>query len=444
MPEAPEQSDEIIIITDTEESLQCSDCPDLDLLSIDTFEQAALKLYGPDAGGRVSAQNLSSYSLQDLTALLSEAETEELSQFEYELSTSDWIIFLLQEINGENPDSLSIQQLINERFDLIQQKNIIVFALNAPYYLDTTIISNVSVIYGLYSKQPQFIDVAVRLLFKELPAQGASPVSIEGTGYDLNTALSPAPDQVIELKAMLADQITSEEEDEQTTPEVFEYEIGSALLIETSNILDQNGNPVPDNTLVNFSLTTINNNEIINQREILSQTNDGVASTIVTLDNAGALTIDSLVANIVESESLKLEIIDVNTIPVETATAIVTEEAPAQATPVPQNDMLTALSEGDVTIGLWILLVMISVFISIFAYQIAANSGQIRWGIRYTFTTFIGGILMITFISSGIELAENSLKGMTLWEVAIVTVLGCLFGWLFGIIWKNLNIQNKK
>jgi beta-N-acetylhexosaminidase len=438
MPEAPLQSDKIVIITDTDTAKQCSDCTEIDILSVDQFEQLALKLYGPDAGSRVVDRNIISYSLKDLAAFLSE-EGPVSTQFESDITSADWIIFLLEEINGANPDSLAFQQLINERFDLIQQKKTVVFALNAPYYLDTTVISNVSVIYGLYSKQLQFIEVAVRLLFKEVAAPGASPVSIEGTGYDLSVALSPAPEQIVDLRVELADQATNPHEE----VAVIEYESGDTILIQTNSILDHNGNIVPDNTPATFSLTTINNNEIISQREISALTANGIAAVNVTLDNAGALSIISLIADSLTTEPLKLDIIDVNN-PAGTEVVYVPGNGVGQDGILNQSEMLIALSRGEVTIGLWFLLVMIAVFISIFAYQIAVNSGQIRWGIRYAFTTFIGGVLMITLLSSGAGMVTEILRSKTLWQVAIITAIGCLMGWLVGMIWKSLGTKMRE
>jgi len=442
MPEAPLQSDRILILTDTETAQQCSDCPETDFLSVTSFQQAALKLYGPDAGSRVLEQNMVSYSLQDLTEFLSEQENPEINfQFESDISSSEWIILLLQEINGEDPDSLSILQLINERFDLIQQKKIVVFSINAPYYLDTTITSNVSVIYGLYSKQPQFIDVAVRLLFKELSAPGASPVSIQSTGYDLATALTPAADQIVNLSVEIADQQTNTNEDNQAEVTEFEYEIGDTIHIQSSMVLDQNGNSVPDNTLAIYTMTVINNNEIVSQREISSKTNDGVASATVTLDNAGALTINATIGDSLESTELKLEIIDVNNIPVETEVVPDSTEESDQPQSIPNYDIVTALKFGDVTMSLWLLLVLMNAFVSVFAYQAAINSGQVRWGIRHAFTTFIGGILIIIFLSSGMDFVRSMLKDLSLWEVAVLTIIGSLIGWLFGVIWRYLSLK---
>jgi beta-N-acetylhexosaminidase len=84
-----------------------------------------------------------------------------------------------------------MRQFISERSYLLRNKNVIVFAFNAPYYLDSTNISKITAYYGLYSKGPQFIEVAARLLFNELrPVPGSLPVSVQGVGYDLISVIA--------------------------------------------------------------------------------------------------------------------------------------------------------------------------------------------------------------------------------------------------------------
>ncbi len=92
-----------------------------------------------------------------------------------------------------------ISRFLRERPDLLRDKRVILFSFGAPYYFDTTTISKFTAYYALYSKQPQFVDIAARLLFQELTPLGASPVSIPGIGYDLISVLAPDPDQIIPL-----------------------------------------------------------------------------------------------------------------------------------------------------------------------------------------------------------------------------------------------------
>jgi beta-N-acetylhexosaminidase len=95
------------------------------------------------------------------------------------------------DINDTVPTSLALKRFLSERPDLIQHRHLIVFAFNAPNFLDATNISKLSAYYAMYSKNPIFIDVASRVLFRELIPNGALPVSVPGIGYDIINATSP-------------------------------------------------------------------------------------------------------------------------------------------------------------------------------------------------------------------------------------------------------------
>ena len=77
-------------------------------------------------------------------------------------------------------------------------------AFNAPYYLDTTEITKLTAYFGLYSKTAPHVESAVRALFGEADFPGASPVSIEGIGYELVDVLSPDPDHELMIGRQLA------------------------------------------------------------------------------------------------------------------------------------------------------------------------------------------------------------------------------------------------
>ena len=126
----------------------------------------------------------------------------------------------------------------------------ILFSFGAPYYFDTTTISKFTAYYALYSKQPQFVDVAARLLFQELTPVGASPVSISAVGYDLISVMSPDPDQIIPLFLDLEPVPVAT--GSPTTPEptpIPLFRIGDTIAIRTGAIMDNNGHPVPDGTV---------------------------------------------------------------------------------------------------------------------------------------------------------------------------------------------------
>ena len=88
-------------------------------------------------------------------------------QIENDLRQAEWIVLLMSDVNPGLPSSQAFRLFLDQRPDLQQNKNIIVFALAAPYYLDTTDISKLTAYYALYSRSNTFIEVAARLLFAD-------------------------------------------------------------------------------------------------------------------------------------------------------------------------------------------------------------------------------------------------------------------------------------
>ena len=195
LPDPPNQLDKIVFISDVRTAKQCTQCPDEQIFPVDAIQQAVLRLYGPQAGSQVLPFNLSSHSFDDLVKMLDGPRNS--SQLELDLRRAQWIVFGMMDVSEDNPTSQALTRFLAERPDLFQQKRLIVFAFNAPYFLDATNISKLTAYYGLYSKIPSFVDAAARLLFKELSPVGVLPVSVPGVGYDLITATSPDPNQII-------------------------------------------------------------------------------------------------------------------------------------------------------------------------------------------------------------------------------------------------------
>ena len=162
----------------------------------------------------------------------------------------------------------------------------VVFAFDAPYYLDATEISKLSAYYGLYNKIPQFVDTAARVLFGEIPApRGDLPVTVSGIDYDLITATSPDPEQTIELfidvpEANLGTPVPTQ---------IPQLAIGDLIPVRTGVILDHNSHPVPDGTIVDFILSA-GINELAAQKET---TQDGIARTTFFKPNPQTPTLES-------------------------------------------------------------------------------------------------------------------------------------------------------
>jgi beta-N-acetylhexosaminidase len=331
----PELGERIVFITDVRPESQCSNCAVTQSIQRTALEDTVLRLYGTRAAGQVGAWNLSSYSMADLAVMLGEPLSgippfpivlpEEMNEA---IATADWLVFVVLDNDAETFGSNALKVLLDLRPDLARDRRVVVFAHDVPYYLDATEISKVDLYYALYSKVSPFIDVAARLLFQELAASGAPPVSVAGIGYDLIQVMSPDPDQVITLS------IAQEGEGEQ-------YSFGDLVQLQTGVIVDANGNRVPDGTPVEFMLNYQPENV---QSSVQTTTTAGIAAVPFTLDRIGLLSIQARSEPANTSEILELTVqegepavVVVNTPQIAaTATRVPTQTAAlASSTPAP-------------------------------------------------------------------------------------------------------------
>jgi beta-N-acetylhexosaminidase len=296
----PGLQDNILIFTDVRETQQCGACQPQALLSSTALAERMIALYGPEGSGQIRPEQINSFTFNDLQAFLDAgpgpipppAETEtpatpsetpepaptlatgtpEASgessespeilatpvttatiasayQVQQSLSNADVLIFAMLNGNGRtaNSGSQALGNILEQRPDLIRNRRVIVFAYDAPYYLDTTEISKLTAFFGVYSKTGAFIDASVRALFLESPLGGASPVNVPGVRYNLFEQTQPDPQQVIELFFVFDGSVQSP-----PSQQPLVAEIGNTLHLQTGLIQDHNGNPVPDGTLVRF------------------------------------------------------------------------------------------------------------------------------------------------------------------------------------------------
>jgi len=286
--EGPRIEDRLVFFTDTRRATPCTGCEPVPGVDPGALQEAVLGLYGGGGGvGQVRPWNLTSYATADLAAYLGKIppsdpanpikKGEEVGKA---LGAADWLVFVVERERPEEFGSDALKLLLNSRPDLIVGKRLVVFALNVPYDLDATDVSKVDALYALYSRGPAFLDVAARLLFQELPATGASPVSVPAVGYDLIEALSPDADQVIGLSVSLAGPRAG-------TPGAEGFRVNDAIRVTTDVILDVNGHAVPDRTPVEFVLGYPG--ELPSSVEVAAT--GGVASMDLDLSRLGLLTI---------------------------------------------------------------------------------------------------------------------------------------------------------
>ncbi len=266
LPSPPNKNETIVIFSDVRTTRQCPTCPNREYLGLNAIQNTILRLYGPAGTNQVLPGNVNSFSFLELEDFLltppspaptptPEAETTPVPPplLQTALERADWIIFGMLDTVASLPQSDAVKTFLAERPDIAGNTKIIVLAFNAPYFLDTTEISKLTAYYGVYSKVEPFVETAVKTVFQQVKPRGSSPVSILGTGYDLIMATSPDPAQVIQL---FFDQEESlGESGGVEAPGPPDLRVGDSLQLRTGVIVDRNGNPVPDGTLVQFTIS---------------------------------------------------------------------------------------------------------------------------------------------------------------------------------------------
>ena len=280
IPGEPVRNDRIVIFSDVLAAAQCESCITDEIISVNELQNAIIRLYGSAGSAQVNEQNILSYSFNELQDFVENPFNR--PELETNLSRADWIVFAIHDQDPGRNGSYALHNLLDERPEVIRNKTVVVFSFNAPYYYDATEISFFTAYYCLYTKVPAAFDTAARLIFKEINPQGSSPVSITGTAYNLLTATSPDPNQIIELSV---DQTSLNLPEEKTADGFGVFRLGDNLPIKTGIILDQNGHPVPDGTVVKFMLNQQGENITIQQLE--SITANGIARTSFKLITPG-------------------------------------------------------------------------------------------------------------------------------------------------------------
>lgn len=406
-------------------------------LGVRALQEFVIRRYGPLAGGQVTQSNLSSYSLTNLENMLDGSLQD--SQLQNDLIRSNWIVFAMLDNSTEVPSYQTLIRFLNERPDLFQQKRLIVFAFNAPYFLDATNISKITAFYGLYSKIPQFIDLSSYLLFHEIQPGSASPVSISGINYDLNTALFPNPEQIIPLEI---DVLETEKTNDATTPEptpLPEFRVGDLIPVRTGTIFDYNGNPVPDGTPVNFILTVSGEASITQQ---MGTTIDGISRTSFTVSSPGTLEIQAE-SESAKSSSLKFDVPSPNdeVTPAEqttSATTTPTNISTKVSNPIPTKPLSPPGIPNRPRLSDWLMATLISIAIAWSSYRLAALIDQVKWGIRVGLLVLICGLLAYSYLAYQLPTSQSLLGGSISMSVFLITLFGTLVGVLVTLSWRAL------
>ena len=301
IPSPPSKNDRIVFLVDSLKFKQCEKCEVQSIFSTTSLQEALLSLYGPMATNQINPARVFSYSYDDLVDYLENPNSN--SDFGRTIANADWIVAAQLDFNPSRTNSNALKRLITERLDLVRDKKFITFAFNAPYFFDATDIASFSAYYGLYSKLPDFVSIAIRVLMQEISPEGSSPVTIPGTNYDLMNALSPDPKQVIRL-------YIDQEKLQTLMPEIdlenLLFRVGETLPIRTGVIIDKNGNHVPDGTVVKFQITRFGETQTSQQIETV--TKNGISSVSISIQSYGRLEVMVSSEPAYDSEILILDI----------------------------------------------------------------------------------------------------------------------------------------
>lgn len=281
LPGPPATSDRIVIFTDARQARPCPACPPEPLLDPGALERHLLNLYGPRASNQIDPSRVVSFTFADLNAFLdaggqtlfpplpeptlipppdATATPEGFAptpvpsptpspgyRVQEALRDADWLLFALLDVTQDSAESNALKRFLDERPDLARNANVVVFAYNAPYYLDATDISKLAAYFVAYTKIDLFVEASIAALFGDLSADGDAPVSISGIGYDLFNITQPNPSQQIGLSIVRSGIVMAPSRDEP-----IKLETGETIELRTGIIRDRNGNVVPDGTQVRF------------------------------------------------------------------------------------------------------------------------------------------------------------------------------------------------
>ena len=439
LPNPPRLSERIIFFTDSYPVQQCSMCPEEAVLPVNAMREAVLRLYGPSTGGQVQPRNLISYSFDNLTTMLDLGAGR--TDVEYQMRSAQWLVFLMLDVTPRRAASQALRRLLNERPDLLRDKRVIVFAMNAPYYLDATDISKLTAYYGLYSKTLPFVDIAARLLFNEIrPLPGAPPVSVDGIGYDLISATSPNPSQVVGIYLDLPPTGGEASIEPSEALAQASLQVGDLLPVRTGLIEDHNGHPVPDGTPVQFTLTYSGEGAPA-PKEVNATTVGGVARATFPIEALGTLEVDLRIEPGVQTSPLRLDIAGerptVTPMPSPTATLVPPPTLTPTARPSPGEiiPMLPPSQKRTAELLRWLLAVAVGLLASWMAYRVTLKEGQVRWSMRAGLSALIGGLLCYTYAVLGLPGGEwlNERAGLLAGSIAMLSgnALGVWAVWLW-------------
>ncbi len=355
-PPVIQPGDRLLIFTDSRLVQECPGCMAETAIGPDELAQIMLRLYGPGGTGQIQEEQVTSLTFSDLAQLLDAEETaaarpptesppstptaeaspvagapppaegevagtagEQVGATEKELldknektrlqiQQATWLIFAMLDVAPEQyPNSNIVKRFLRLHGEQVANKQVVVLAFHAPYFLDTTEIGKLNVYYGIYSKTQPFLEAAVRALFRSFTPGGAPPVGVPGTRFsNLADRLRPDPSRPIDLRLLVDEVEIASLQTADTDEPAPTVEVGTMLRIQVGPIYDLNGKVVPDGTRVNFQL--IYEGEELALPIEPAVTRNGIATRDVLLERSGMLQVAAQAGQATTGQAITLNV----------------------------------------------------------------------------------------------------------------------------------------
>jgi len=470
LPNPPGLRERMVFITDVSSARQCTRCETVTDFSDRNLMNVILTLYGPQASGQISATHLSYFSYADLKNYLDDTLREQEHPVYTELLLAEWVVFAQLEDSQDRANAAALKQLLAERPDLLNDKQVVVFSFGAPSLFDATEISKFTAYYALYSKGQNFIDVAARILFQDISTGGALPASMPAVGYEVLEATLPDPNQVIPLMVddvFLAEMIAEGELDVEIpgldnpeltpVPELtvtpmlpVEFRVGDDIPLLAGPIVDYNGHQVADGTRVQFQIANLSDATQLTQ-VMDTVTDDGMARVRLPIRSAGFIEIRVISLPAERSSVLQIDVPDEGV-----ATIVEINPEPAEETPTPTptptlsptptlTPTLSPTSEPDPAPVIftpraedWIVGVVIAWSSGILTFFITKRKHTLRWQGRRGLLVIIASLLAYVYLVLRLPGSDWLLLEFgTTWSAFFITIIGALAGLLIGWVWHH-------
>ncbi len=265
LPRGPVTPDKVLII-------ECwEDCYPYRVMPKPALQNELLALYGPGGKARLRNEDVATISYAELDAWLTAPADPANAQTAKAVNDASWVILALTEYNPiGRPLSGAVKRLLDSPPIDFRNKNLIGIAYNVPYHLDSTEISKLAAYFAVYNKTDAAIDTGFRALFGDATPKGRSPVNVTGIFYNVEDAVQPDASQQISV-AVFGQQPDSVQD-------------ARTLGLVAGPIVDRNGNPVPDGTVVSFELAHTDGGTSTAK----GATSDGLAGAQLSLAGPGS------------------------------------------------------------------------------------------------------------------------------------------------------------